>query len=150
MLLESAGDVLDPDKVVIELLETVPPDDEVVAACRDLVGRGFRIAMDDFVFGEEYLPLLELAHIVKLDVLAHSMEELHHTVEQLRPYGKILLAEKRRPAACWRTPKPASEARSEPEASGGDVRQLAGGRLSLASCPERGSACLPARASAPV
>lgn len=94
MLIESAGDVLDPEKVVIELLETVPPDEEVVAACRDLVARGFRIAMDDFVFSEECLPLLELAHIVKLDALAYSMEELRQTVDQLRPYGKILLAEK--------------------------------------------------------
>lgn len=94
MLLESVGDVLDPAKVVIELLETVPPDEEVLAACKDLVDRGFRIAMDDFVFGEEYLPLLELAHIVKLDALAHSIEELRQTVDKLQPYGTVLLAEK--------------------------------------------------------
>jgi len=84
----------DPAQVTIEILETVEPDAEVVAAVRALAKKGFVIALDDFVFAEKWHPLLQLASIVKVDVLEHHGAALEQMVQQLSPYNVTLLAEK--------------------------------------------------------
>jgi EAL and modified HD-GYP domain-containing signal transduction protein len=93
LLLDGLHQVLDPDMVVLELLETVQPTEEVVAACRQVKESGFRLALDDFSFDAAYAPLLELADVVKVDVI-ESGENLDALVEQLGPFGVQLLAEK--------------------------------------------------------
>src|SRR5690606_39099542 len=50
LLVSGALEALDPRQVVIEVLESVEPDDEVVAACRRLTDAGYRLALDDVVF----------------------------------------------------------------------------------------------------
>jgi c-di-GMP phosphodiesterase len=94
LLLEGVYQVLDPSRVVIELLETVSPDAAVIAACRELHARGYTLALDDFVFGPEYVPLLEIAQVVKLDVLNKATEDLASSVQQLAPFRQKLLAER--------------------------------------------------------
>ncbi len=81
-------------QVVLEVLEDVEPDEEVLAGLRDLRQRGFRIALDDFVYDERFQPMLELADIVKIDVLGMGDEEIVQAYERLKPYGVKLLAEK--------------------------------------------------------
>jgi EAL and modified HD-GYP domain-containing signal transduction protein len=81
-------------QVVLEVLEDVEPDEEVLAGLRDLRQRGFRIALDDFVYEERFKPMLELADIIKLDVLNMSDEEIVENFERLKPYGAKMLAEK--------------------------------------------------------
>ncbi len=93
MLLDDTADLLDRSSVVLELLESVRPTPEVVAKVEALANRGYRIALDDFVFSEGHAPLLELAHIVKVDVI-EAGADLATLVEQVRPYGVELLAEK--------------------------------------------------------
>lgn len=93
-LLGGAADVLDPGRVVIEIHETVEPDEAVVAACEDLVARGFSLAMDDFVLQARFAPLLELAEVVKIDVLETDLVTVDDMVEEMRPFGVTLLAEK--------------------------------------------------------
>lgn len=56
-----------PKSTVIEILETVKPDQEIVEACRRLKHAGFRIALDDFVDSPEWAPLVEIADIIKVD-----------------------------------------------------------------------------------
>ncbi len=85
--------VLDPAAVVIEILESVDPTPRIVAACRDLVAQGYRLALDDFVYRDALRPLLELADVVKVDVI-ESAGHLEDAVERLRPFGVRLLAEK--------------------------------------------------------
>ena len=99
LLLSGALDLLDPRTVVIEVLETVEPDAEVLAACEALVAKGFRLALDDVVLDRRIEPLLNLASIVKFDVLAQAPETLSGVREQLAPYGVTLLAEKVESAA---------------------------------------------------
>ncbi len=94
MLMDGLADLLDPENVVLELVETIKPDPEVIVACRNLVDRGFRLAMDDFVYDPSYGPLLQLAEIVKVDVLSTDADLLGHQVATLRPYQVTLLAEK--------------------------------------------------------
>ncbi|MBI2797093.1 MAG: EAL domain-containing protein [Gemmatimonadetes bacterium] len=103
MLIERDFDLLDPRTVTIELLETVPCDDDTVGACRELRDRGFTLALDDFVAGDEYGRILELAHIVKLDVLGKSEAELTRTVARFAAYDVKLLAERIETATTFAT-----------------------------------------------
>lgn len=81
-------------QVVLEVLEDVEPDPEVIAGMRELRRRGFRIALDDFIYRPEFEPMLALADIVKLDILGLEEGELRERYEKLKPYGTKLLAEK--------------------------------------------------------
>jgi EAL and modified HD-GYP domain-containing signal transduction protein len=80
--------------VTVEVLEDVEPDDEVIAGVRALAKSGFTIALDDFEFDEKWQPLLEMADIIKIDVLTQKGDQLQNLVTQLQPYNVKLLAEK--------------------------------------------------------
>lgn len=84
----------DPRFIVIEVLETVEPDDAVIRALQKAADQGFTIALDDFTFHEKWLPLLELAHIVKVDVIEHQNSSRQALCEKLREFDVQLLAEK--------------------------------------------------------
>lgn len=85
---------LDPSLVVIELLEGAAPDERTLRACRRMADAGYRLALDDFSFDGGLAPLLPIAEIVKVDVLAHAGAELEALVARLRPFECTLLAEK--------------------------------------------------------
>ena len=88
-------EALPPKIVVLEILETVKPTPEVIARCRQLCEKGFSLAIDDVIeIDDSYRPLLELAEIIKVDVLGMDSERLTELVRQLKPFGKKLLAEK--------------------------------------------------------
>lgn len=95
MLLSETIELLPKEKVVLEVLETVRPMPVIVERCRRLRHLGYTLAMDDFVhFDEALLPLLEQAHIVKVDLQPLDSDALAQTVHRLRPFKTLLLAEK--------------------------------------------------------
>lgn len=94
MLLRGMYQLFEPSQVVIELLETVEPDDEVVEATRKMVDAGYTLALDDFEFDPKYEPLLRLAKIIKLDVLGKSGDELQARHARVASYGGLVLAER--------------------------------------------------------
>lgn len=87
-------DVFDPERVVIEVLETVPCVPETLEILERLRDRGFTIALDDFVYDESLEPFLKLAAIVKVDVLGRTAAELQPEMARLRRHGALLLAER--------------------------------------------------------
>ncbi|MDB4878182.1 MAG: hypothetical protein JWM41_4628 [Gemmatimonadetes bacterium] len=93
-LLARSWELFDAGGVVIELLENVECDEDTVAACQHMVQAGYRLALDDYVYDERTLPLLELASIVKIDVLNRPIAELELVAQQLAPFGVRLLAER--------------------------------------------------------
>lgn len=93
-LLGPYAQLLPKQWLAIEILETVEPDDEVVAACRALCQAGYFLVLDDFVYHPRFDPLLKLAKVVKLDILANTREQLALQVQRLSPFGVRLLAEK--------------------------------------------------------
>lgn len=94
LLLSGTIELLDPGTVVVEILETVEPDDAVVAACHMLAERGYRLALDDFILDERWTPLLGLAEIVKVDVLQRTRDEVAALIDRIRGSDAYLLAEK--------------------------------------------------------
>jgi EAL and modified HD-GYP domain-containing signal transduction protein len=93
MLFDGTVELLDPDAVVIELLETVRPTPAVVTRCETYAAAGYRFALDDFVFDEAFAPLLQLAEFVKVDVMECG-GLLGEIVSRLQPFDVRLLAEK--------------------------------------------------------
>jgi c-di-GMP-related signal transduction protein len=92
---DDAIQLMPVDKVVIEVLEGSEVTPEVVTRCADLKAMGYTIALDDFSrITSDYVPLLPLADIIKVDLTLVSQEELPALVEQLRPLVPQLLAEK--------------------------------------------------------
>lgn len=82
------------DRVVLELLEGERIDAPLIESVRGYAQGGYRIALDDFVYAPEMDPLLEIADIVKIDVLDLSPSEVAQQVKIVRPYDVVLLAEK--------------------------------------------------------
>ncbi len=81
-------------QTVVEVLEDVAHDPEVVSGCRSLVDSGYTLALDDYVWEDDDDPLLELASIVKLDVLTLTPAQLAHAIERRAGFGVELVAEK--------------------------------------------------------
>lgn len=86
-------DLLPPESIVIEVLETVEPSRQLCESIAGLRTRGFRIALDDFAYRPALEPLLALAHYVKIDVLA-SKDSLEREIGRLAQHGLQIVAEK--------------------------------------------------------
>ena len=85
---------LPKERVVLELLEHIEPDAEVIDGIKRLSAQGYAIALDDFVYHEALQPLVQLADIVKVDVMALERDEIRRQVDKLRQHPLKLLAEK--------------------------------------------------------
>jgi EAL and modified HD-GYP domain-containing signal transduction protein len=85
----------DHRQVVLEILETIEIDEEVIAGLADLVGRGYRIALDDFVLGVGPERLLDLATFVKIDLLEADRADVAATVEVCRRHPNVRLVAER-------------------------------------------------------
>ena len=79
---------------MIEVLEDVPRDPEVLAGCRRLAQNGYALALDDYVWGNDDDPFLDLVSIVKLDVLELGPAQLAEAVRRCSAFGVQLVAEK--------------------------------------------------------
>ena len=71
----------DRQRIVIEVLEDVEVDQLLLTQISELRSQGYTIALDDFVFRPELAALVGLAHVIKLDIRAHTPDGLR---EQLR------------------------------------------------------------------
>ncbi|HXQ44541.1 MAG TPA: EAL domain-containing protein [Acidimicrobiales bacterium] len=86
--------LLPPGRTVVEILESVVPDDEVLAGCRRLRDEGFTLALDDFTWCAGAEALLELASIVKIDLRITESADLPDLLARCRRFDVALLAEK--------------------------------------------------------
>jgi c-di-GMP-related signal transduction protein len=93
-LVNEYATLLPKDQAVIEVLETVEPDAEVLAACRRLKDLGYMVALDDFVYAEKFQPFVDLADIIKIDFRLSAPGVQRQAVERFAPLGIRLLAEK--------------------------------------------------------
>ena len=86
--------ILPADRCVIEVLEDVVPDAETMDALRHLKSLHYRIALDDFVYSAELVPMIACADFVKLDLKALGAAGFQEQFELLRPFGVPIIAEK--------------------------------------------------------
>lgn len=98
LLAQNVFDSLDPERVVIEILEDVEITPALLTRLRGLKDDGFRLALDDFILQEDDLhnkKIFEIVDYIKIDFLESSPAE-RRAVENLKnDYPHIrLLAEK--------------------------------------------------------
>jgi len=95
-LLQENIAMLPASQLVVEVLETVQPTPEVVSSIKKLKEQGFTIALDDFFYSDEYKPLVALADVIKIDILAVGPKEMPSHIKAIRSTNSHvrLLAEK--------------------------------------------------------
>ena len=94
VLLNDYITLLPPTQVVIEVLETVPPDEQVVAACQRLQGAGYFIALDDFAADDPRDSLSTYADLIKVDIRSTPPEQWAGMVKRYKSKQCHMLAEK--------------------------------------------------------
>jgi EAL and modified HD-GYP domain-containing signal transduction protein len=93
-LLKGLVMLLPSTTTVVEVLETVPADAEVVAACRSLKEAGYMIALDDYVANDPREALVEIADIIKVEMLLTTEAERTALIKRFGPWRCRMLAEK--------------------------------------------------------
>jgi len=94
LLVRGIPSMFPADTVVVEVLENVHPTAEVIAACEDLMAKGYALALDDFVYQKNLVPLIQIANYIKVDFRLTPIEEIAGIIAELKPYPCRLLAEK--------------------------------------------------------
>ncbi|HEX5670710.1 MAG TPA: EAL domain-containing protein, partial [Sulfuricurvum sp.] len=91
-------DILDKERFILEILETIDLNEQVINKIKQYHKRGFKIAIDDFDCSTEmiikFTPILKYIHIMKMDVLAAEQENLKNVMAKIKKLGIKVLAEK--------------------------------------------------------
>ena len=82
------------DRLVLEVLEDIELDESVLNGIQRLKQQDYIIALDDFIFHPHLKPLVEIAHIIKIDIMVLDQQQLEEHVKALATYPVKLLAEK--------------------------------------------------------
>ncbi len=95
VLMSDIVQILPPDKVVLEILETVHATPELLQRIQHLQTLGYRFALDDVISNspdvQQFLPLVE---IVKIDIMNMPESQLFSLSIDFRAMKKKILAEK--------------------------------------------------------
>ncbi|NPA25579.1 MAG: HDOD domain-containing protein, partial [Deltaproteobacteria bacterium] len=94
LLIKRVPLLLPRDSLVVEILEDVEITEELIAACRELARAGYIIALDDFVYSPDFIPLLEIADIIKFDFRISTLDEIRSNIDAIAGFNLRLLAEK--------------------------------------------------------
>ena len=86
--------VLPSEHTVLEILETLTPDAELLAACMEFKAKGFRLALDDFTWTPEWAPFMAIADYVKVDFSITSPQERKLLRAKLKGTSALLIAER--------------------------------------------------------
>lgn len=88
-------EMLTPDEVVVEILETVKPGKRLLAHCKDLCNKGYTLALDDYIHQKVWEHFYPYIHIIKLDWRATTLDEMKVIKQAIVNFPHIkLLAEK--------------------------------------------------------
>ena len=96
LIIDEFPSLLPKDRVIIEILESVKPTNEVMLVLHKLKGMGYKFALDDVNYSSSFWEFGDLIDIYKIDFLATTKkerEELISSIKLINPNAK-LLAEK--------------------------------------------------------
>ncbi|HBR02738.1 MAG TPA: diguanylate phosphodiesterase [Ruminiclostridium sp.] len=85
--------LLPKQNIIVEVLEREKVTSATVEACKRIKAVGYRLALDDFVFDQNNLPLIDMADIIKIEFPAVNRHEQYNLIKR---YGTKIkfLAEK--------------------------------------------------------
>ena len=93
VLLSELVEILPQEQVVLELVEDIPFNDIILKRVLELKSRGFRLALDDYVYSSQHGDICRLMDVIKINLLETSPELLRVMARELRNYPVRLLAE---------------------------------------------------------
>ncbi|MBN3754599.1 EAL domain-containing protein [Paraburkholderia sp. Tr-20389] len=95
LLFDDIVHLMEPERFVLEILETVEFDERLIARIDELRRAGFRVALDDVCeLSPNLYAALPYADIVKVDFLETDRAQLPGLTQALARHGKTLIAEK--------------------------------------------------------
>ncbi|SFN70784.1 EAL and modified HD-GYP domain-containing signal transduction protein [Formivibrio citricus] len=94
MLESNFLELLQPQRVVLEIVETTKPSPELLERLKDLRAQGFSIALDDFVLTPQSAEFLEFANYIKLDIQQVGLSQIPAISRELRKFPVLQVAEK--------------------------------------------------------
>ena len=96
LLLSRFAQAMPAESCVVEVLESVSPSKQVLAALGALRMKGYTLALDDYAGQASLDPFLAVVQVVKVDFakLGYERKRILKLASQLRQPGRILLAEK--------------------------------------------------------
>ncbi|QBY03345.1 EAL domain-containing protein [Thalassotalea sp. HSM 43] len=81
--------------IVVEILETEEPTQQLLSLCQELHQQGYEIALDDFINHQQWHAFFPYISIIKVDFRQTSTTEILQLIEHITNYPNIkLLAEK--------------------------------------------------------
>nr|WP_202436363.1 EAL domain-containing protein [Vibrio eleionomae] len=80
--------------LVIEVLETCEPSDELLSAIKHMRKQGYKIALDDFIPNQAWKPFIPYISVIKFDLRAISIAKAKIFMDRVKGYDIEFLAEK--------------------------------------------------------
>src|SRR5262249_37907456 len=80
LLMSDYCESLPAERVVLEILESVEPNDALLKRLGHLRARGYRFALDDYLCAEPLSPFLEFADFVKVDLCSSDWPTIERAV----------------------------------------------------------------------
>jgi c-di-GMP-related signal transduction protein len=94
MLVKDVIKLFPCEQVVIEILETIKPEERLKEICINLKKSGYLLALDDFIFESDREFFLDLVDIVKIDFRKTTPQQRMHALEINTRKDLTFLAEK--------------------------------------------------------
>lgn len=95
MLMNDALELLPPENIGLELLESIAITPEIIERCKQLKSKGFLLVLDDHEYSGEYEALYNgIIDIVKVDFINTPLEMVYQMIDRFKQYPFKLLAEK--------------------------------------------------------
>jgi c-di-GMP-related signal transduction protein len=86
--------LLPKERVMLEILETIIPDQEVMQACLKLKAAGYRLALDNYIANDSRRVMVPMADMLKVDWMATTVEECRELIREHARPDLMFLAEK--------------------------------------------------------
>ena len=93
--LEAKEPIFHHAQTVIEVLEDVPPTEQVVASIKYLKELGYTIALDDFIFKKRFVPFIQMADIIKFDIEHVKPEKLKPLFDKVKSMTNVIILAER-------------------------------------------------------
>ncbi|AOX99960.1 EAL and HDOD domain-containing protein [Jeongeupia sp. USM3] len=94
MLESNFLELLQPQRVVLEVVESTQPTPALLQRLQMLRAQGFGVALDDFVLTQDSMHFVEHANYIKLDIQMLGMPQVPALSRELRKYPALQVAEK--------------------------------------------------------
>lgn len=88
-------EMLTPDEVVVEILETIKPGKKLLALCKSLHQKGYTLALDDYEHQNVWAHFYPFIKMIKIDIQQSSLDDIKVVLGAIKDHPHIkMLAEK--------------------------------------------------------